>query len=76
MIIGYKKKYFIQYHGQEKEVSEKEFIEVERAAGFYPKRGCGPVATGGFSGRYGLCGRVEYTKECPNCGRLFHGGEE
>ena len=31
------------------EVSEVKFVEAERAAGFYPKPGCGPVATAGFS---------------------------
>jgi hypothetical protein len=31
------------------EVTEQEFVNAERGAGFYPKPGCGPVATGGFS---------------------------
>jgi hypothetical protein len=31
------------------EVTEEEFARAERSAGFYPKPGCGPVATGGFS---------------------------
>lgn len=31
------------------EVSQDEWIAAERAAGFRPKPGCGPLATGGFS---------------------------
>lgn len=31
------------------EVTEAEFANAERGAGFYPKPGCGPVATGSFS---------------------------
>ena len=30
------------------EVTRDKFIEVEHAAGFYPKAGCGPLATAGF----------------------------
>lgn len=39
------------------EVTQKAFVNAERAAGFHPKPGCGPVATGGFSGA-GMVGRV------------------
>jgi hypothetical protein len=31
------------------EVTEQEFVNAERGAGFRPKPGCGPVATGAFS---------------------------
>lgn len=31
------------------EATEEQFVQAERSAGFYPKLGCGPVATGGFS---------------------------
>lgn len=40
----------------ETEVSLKQFIQAERAAGFHPKSGDG-IATGGFSG-VGVRGRV------------------
>ena len=44
-------KYYLKAEWQKKweEVTEEEFAEAERSAGFYPKPGCGPVATGGFS---------------------------
>jgi hypothetical protein len=32
-----------------REVTQEQFIKAEQNAGFHPKRGCGPVATGGFS---------------------------
>jgi len=41
------------------EVTQEEFILAERAAGFRPKHGCGPVATGGF-GSGGIQGSVRY----------------
>jgi hypothetical protein len=31
------------------EVSRETFIMAEREAGFYPKHGCGDIATGSFS---------------------------
>lgn len=31
------------------EVTQEEFVNAERAAGFRPKPGCGPVATAGFA---------------------------
>jgi len=56
-------KYYIKVDGfGEKEVAQKEFISFERQAGFRPKPGCGPVATGGFmSGN--ICGRTELMDE-------------
>lgn len=49
------------------QVSQKAFIQAERNAGFHPKPGCGPVATGGFgAGGYngipGIKGQVRYPK--------------
>jgi hypothetical protein len=54
------------------EVTQEQFVNAEQAAGFRPKDGCGPVATGGFTGR-GMRGRVEYVtddilKPAPNAG--------
>lgn len=45
--------------GAERKVTQDEFVRAERTAGFRPKPGCGPVATGGFSSGV-LAGRVEY----------------
>jgi hypothetical protein len=44
-------RYFLQLlaGGEPTEVTQEQFILAERNAGFHPKRGCGPVATGGFS---------------------------
>lgn len=48
----------------EKEVTEKEYCEAERAAGFYPKFGIKGPATGGFSNSQSqISGRVEYITE-------------
>lgn len=47
---------------EEKEVTQEEFIKFERNLGFFPKPGCGPVATGGFS-KNGINGRTEWIKE-------------
>lgn len=33
---------------EEEEITQEEYIKFERAAGFYPKPGCGPVVTGFF----------------------------
>lgn len=41
------------------EATQDQFVNAERACGFYPKFGCGPVATGGFSNR-STEGRVTY----------------
>ncbi len=41
------------------EVTKKQFIAAERAAGFRSKLGPNAVATGGFSGN-GVSGKVEY----------------
>jgi hypothetical protein len=39
--------------------TEEQFVKAERNAGFFPKPGCGEVATGGFSGR-ATEGRITY----------------
>jgi hypothetical protein len=65
-MINIKKRYYLSAFGIEKEVTEEDFIRAEREAGFYPKHGCGPVATGGFGtgvSGFGLGGRIEYIKE-------------
>lgn len=61
-----KKRYYLRAEWEDNwtEVSEKQFINAERAAGFRPKPGCGPVATGGFISGSTL-GRVEYSKLTP-----------
>lgn len=60
-------KYFLRHdHGKWVEVSESEFVAAERGAGFFPKTGCGPVATGGFSasGPDGeIEGRIDFVAE-------------
>ena len=48
----------------EAEVTEEEFVRAERRAGFHPKPGCGPVATGGF-GSGAIKGRVDYSDPLP-----------
>ena len=57
-------KYYLKafYEEEWTEVSQDEFIRAERHAGFRPKYGTGPVATGGFSGG-GMKGRVEFRME-------------
>ena len=54
-------KYFLKasFSDNEKEVTQDEFVRAEQNAGFHPKYGCGPVATGGFSNGT-ISGRVEY----------------
>lgn len=55
-------KYFLSgTHFKEKEVTEAEFIQAERQAGFRSKAGPGHVATGGFGGN-GMNGRVVYVE--------------
>jgi len=45
-----------------KEVSKEQYIQAERAAGFYPKSGGkNDIATAGFSNGT-ITGRVEYEK--------------
>ncbi len=45
-----KERYWIRARGTKwQEVDQNAFVNAERNAGFYPKAGCGPVATGGFS---------------------------
>jgi len=67
-------RYYLQLAGVSDwiEVSQEKFVQAERAAGFRPKPGCGPVATGGFSNG-SVCGRVAYetpaASEAPDHGR-------
>ena len=63
-MYGYNIKYFLKSSWQEEytEVTEKEFVRAEGAAGFHPKPGLVPVATGGFSSG-NISGKVEYTKK-------------
>lgn len=50
MVGKYGEEYYLQIaDGPRQRVSQEEFVSAERAAGFRPKPGCGPVATGGFS---------------------------
>ena len=64
---GFAKKYFLQGEWQDEwgEATQQQFVAAERAAGFHPKAGCGPVATGGFSGG-GVRGRIEYAADEPD----------
>ena len=58
-----KAKYYLSILGKEPiEVTQEEFIQAERSAGFRPKPGCGPVATGGFDSG-ALSGSIKYEKE-------------
>lgn len=51
----------------EEEVTEQEFIQAERAAGFFPKFGSDGPATGGFSNsQLNISGRVEFITEVNN----------
>lgn len=56
---AYLERYFLSEGDRpEIEVDQGRFVQAERNAGFRPKPGCGPAATGGFSnGR--VSGRVE-----------------
>lgn len=57
--FAYLERYFVSRDGQpEAEVSQDEFVRAESSAGFRPKPGCGPTATGGFSNGK-IQGRVE-----------------
>lgn len=59
---GYMQKFFLSHPVfGEKEVTRKEFIAAERAAGFYSTTGS-DVATGGFSSLGGLSGSVRYIR--------------
>lgn len=57
-------KYYLKADWQKDwtEVTQEEFIKAERAAGFHPKWGCGPVATAGFTSGM-VSGKVEYVEE-------------
>lgn len=55
-------RYYLGVTGREEsfvEVTQDEFVRAERGAGFRPKPGLGPVATGGFTSG-GITGRVRY----------------
>lgn len=53
-------KYYLSIaNGPEQEVTQEQFIEAERDAGFYPKPGCGPIAIDEFESGI-ITGRVEY----------------
>lgn len=55
------------------EVTAEQFIEMEHIAGFYPKPGCGPFATGGFYGN-DIKGRItpmEIGEEVLDCDSEF-----
>jgi len=59
--------YITEGDGVERQVTQAEFVQYENRCGFRPKPGCGPVATGGFSGTAGFLGtgptirgRVQY----------------
>lgn len=58
---GYKVKYFLKAEWQKEyqEVTQEEFVQAERSAGFRPKPGCGPCATAGFSSG-SISGKVQY----------------
>ena len=47
-----------------RKVTLADFIEAERAAGFFPKGGSG-VATAGFTSMYGTKGSVRYDDNTP-----------
>jgi len=68
-------RYYLQLAGVSDwiEVSQEKFVQAERAAGFRPKPGCGPVATGGFSNG-SVCGR-EPTKPPPRARLPIMAGE-
>lgn len=51
------------------EVTEQEFVNAERAAGFYPKPGCGPVATGSFSAGGQRGTTISLPEHMPTLGR-------
>ena len=57
-------KYFLKVDWQESwsEVTERQFITAERAAGFRPKGGGDGLATGGFSGG-GVSGGIEIIQD-------------
>jgi hypothetical protein len=67
--------HLITAHHPEREVTEKEFIAAERAAGFYSKFGPDHVATGGFTGR-GMHGRVIFVEADVPAPKLDDGDED
>jgi hypothetical protein len=60
-----KERYWLRAKGTKwQEVDQGKFVEAERSAGFYPKAGCGPVATAGFSNG-SVEGQVTYDGKRP-----------
>jgi hypothetical protein len=59
---GTHSKYFVRFRKECAwiEVTEAGFAQAERNAGFFPKYGCGLVATAGFFSGNGIEGKVEY----------------
>lgn len=57
-------KYFLKgsWEKEYTEVTKEQYIEAEEGAGFFPKPGCGDVATDSFSG-HGIRGKVNYEDE-------------
>lgn len=66
------KKYYLSFHGLEKEVTKEEFIKAEREAGFYSKFGSDHEATGGFGGG-SVSGSIRY--EDPKPEPIFYRGK-
>lgn len=56
--LHWMERYFLSVVGNETEVTQAQFCEAERSAGFRPKMGEGPTATSGF-GADVINGRVE-----------------
>jgi len=57
-------RYWLQKDGSPwREVTREEFVSAEKDAGFYPKSGCGSVATNGFSSSSGIAGKVTYGQD-------------
>lgn len=53
------------------EVTQEEFVAAERGAGFYPKHGCGPVATSSFSAGGQRGTSVALEEHLPHLGRYI-----
>jgi hypothetical protein len=57
------------------QVSLEQWCQAERGAGFHPKPGCGPTATGGFSSG-GLSGTAQYPETVLRLWEREQGGSE